>query len=232
MLAVMTLLLIVVVVCYYNWLAALFLVLAAPLIPLFMVLVGLGAESVNQRFFLQRQRLAGHFLDRVKYLTTLKLFAAQTAALNEVQQRSDDYRKVVIKTLKLAFLSSAVLEFFTSVAIATIAIYIGFALLGSISWGPRRVSPYSVVCLFYCWRRSFFSRLETSLSFIMIERLRWPPQRKLLLIWQTPFNRISNPLNLPINQLPLQLNPDCLYQSFVSVTPMFKPYKVRSRFSY
>lgn len=136
MLAVMTPLLIVVVVCYYNWLAALFLVLAAPLIPLFMVLVGLGAESVSQRFFLQRQRLAGHFLDRVKHLTTLKLFAAQTAALNEVQQRSDDYRKVVMKTLKLAFLSSAVLEFFTSVAIATMAIYIGFALLGSISWGP------------------------------------------------------------------------------------------------
>ena len=135
-LAVFTPLLIIIVVGYYNWLAALFLLIAAPLIPLFMVLVGLGAESVNQRFFKQRQRLAGHFLDRVKHLITLKLFAAETAALSEVQTRSQDYRQVVMKTLKLAFLSSAVLEFFTSVAIASIAIYIGFSLLGSISWGP------------------------------------------------------------------------------------------------
>mgnify|MGYP003121316143 FL=1 len=136
LLAVLTPLLIVLIVFYYNWLAALFLLLAAPLIPLFMVLVGMGAESINQRFFNQRQRLAGHFLDRVKHLTTLKLFAAESAALHEVNLRSEDYRQVVMKTLKLAFLSSAVLEFFTSVAIATIAIYIGFALFGAISWGP------------------------------------------------------------------------------------------------
>lgn len=136
MLAVFTPLLIVIVVGYYNWLAALFLLVSAPLIPVFMVLVGLGAESVNQRFFKQRQRLAGHFLDRVKHLTTLKLFAAESVALAEVQTRSQDYRQVVMKTLKLAFLSSAVLEFFTSVAIASVAIYIGFALLGSINWGP------------------------------------------------------------------------------------------------
>ena len=136
LLAVLTPLLILIVVFYYNWLAALFLVLAAPLIPLFMVLVGLGAEGVNQTFFKQRQRLAGHFLDRVKNLTTLKLFAADTAERKAVETQSQDYRQVVMKTLKLAFLSSAVLEFFTSVAIASIAIYIGFALFGSISWGP------------------------------------------------------------------------------------------------
>lgn len=136
LLAVLTPLLIVLIVFYYNWLAALFLLVAAPLIPLFMVLVGMGAESINQRFFNQRQRLAGHFLDRVKHLTTLKLFAAESTALTEVNLRSEDYRQVVMKTLKLAFLSSAVLEFFTSVAIASIAIYIGFSLFGAISWGP------------------------------------------------------------------------------------------------
>lgn len=136
LLAVLTPVLILIAVFYYNWLAALFLLVAAPLIPLFMMLIGWGAEAVNQRFFYQRQRLAGHFLDRVKYLTTLKLFAAENEALTEVEERSQDYRQVVMKTLKLAFLSSAVLEFFTSVAIASIAIYIGFALFGSITWGP------------------------------------------------------------------------------------------------
>ncbi|WP_292744533.1 ABC transporter transmembrane domain-containing protein, partial [Methylophaga sp. UBA3595] len=69
LLALLTPLLILIVVFYYNWLAALFLLVAAPLIPLFMMLIGWGAEAVNQRFFYQRQRLAGHFLDRVKHLT-------------------------------------------------------------------------------------------------------------------------------------------------------------------
>lgn len=136
LLAVITPVVIVIVVFYYNWLAGLFLLVAAPLIPIFMVLVGLGAEGINQKFFKQRQRLAGHFLDRVKHLTTLKLFAAEAAARDAVNTRSQNYRRVVMKTLKLAFLSSAVLEFFTSVAIASIAIYIGFALFGAISWGP------------------------------------------------------------------------------------------------
>ncbi|THF72044.1 MAG: hypothetical protein E8F57_01875 [Methylophaga nitratireducenticrescens] len=103
LLAVLTPLIIVFVVFYYNWLAAIFLLLAAPLIPLFMVLVGMGAESINQRFFNQRQRLAGHFLDRVKHLTTLKLFAAESAALTEVNLRSEDYRQVVMKTLNWRF---------------------------------------------------------------------------------------------------------------------------------
>ena len=57
---------------------------------------------------------------------------------DEVANRGDTYRKVVMKTLKLAFLSSTVLEFFTSVAIASLAIYIGFSLYGAINWGPAQ----------------------------------------------------------------------------------------------
>lgn len=135
-LAVISPLLILSVIAYLNWLCALLLLISAPLIPLFMVLVGMRAEQLNQKYSTMRQRLAGHFFDRVSNLSSIKLLGAQTSIFQEVEGNSDQYRKVIMKTLKVAFLSSTVLEFFTSVAIAGLAIYIGFALYGAITWGP------------------------------------------------------------------------------------------------
>lgn len=121
---------------WLDWLAASFLLLAAPLIPLFMALVGMGAQRLNEQQFQAMTRLAGHFLDRVRGLTTLQLFGRTPQATDEVVAVADDYRKRSMKTLRVAFLSSAVLEFFASVSIAVIAIYIGFGLLGYIQFGP------------------------------------------------------------------------------------------------
>lgn len=119
-----------------DWLAALFLFLAAPLIPLFMALVGMGADSLNRRHFSELAWLSGHFLDRIRHLTTLRLFSQTTSARAQVGSASHRFRRLNMKTLRLAFLSSAVLEFFASVAIALVAIYIGFGLLDYISFGP------------------------------------------------------------------------------------------------
>ncbi len=119
-----------------DWLAAAFLLLAAPLIPLFMALVGMGAQRLNQAQFAAVTRLSGHFLDRVRGITTLQLFGRTATAAAEVFSAADDYRARSMKTLRIAFLSSAVLEFFASVAIAVIAIYVGFGLLGYITYGP------------------------------------------------------------------------------------------------
>lgn len=121
---------------WLDWLAALFLLISAPLIPLFMALVGMQAERVSQQHVLEAVRLAGHFLDRVRHLTTLQLFGQVPAAIDSVAQAAERYRVVNMRTLRIAFLSSAVLEFFASVAIAVVAIYIGFGLLGYISYGP------------------------------------------------------------------------------------------------
>lgn len=129
-------LVILVVVAALDWLAAVFLLLSAPLIPLFMALVGMGAEKVNQQHFEVLGRLSGQFLDKVRGLTTLQLFGATERAAQSIEARSDQFRRVTMKTLKVAFLSSAVLEFFASVAIAVVAIYIGFGLLGYITFGP------------------------------------------------------------------------------------------------
>ncbi|WP_404362534.1 thiol reductant ABC exporter subunit CydD [Marinobacter sp.] len=119
-----------------DWLAAVFLLLAAPLIPLFMALVGMGAQNLNRRHFETIGRLSGQFLDRVRGLPTLQLFGQAAAEAEVLRERSEDYRQITMKTLRIAFLSSAVLEFFASVSIAVVAIYIGFGLLGYIEFGP------------------------------------------------------------------------------------------------
>jgi ATP-binding cassette subfamily C protein CydD len=128
--------LLLLVVFRLDWLAALFLLLAAPLIPLFMALVGMSAEQVSQRHVLQAGRLAGQFLDRVRNLTSLQLFGQVPNAIAAVDSAAQDYRNLSMATLRVAFLSSAVLEFFASVAIALVAMYIGFGLLGHIDYGP------------------------------------------------------------------------------------------------
>lgn len=127
---------ILIVAFWLDWLAALFLLLSAPLIPLFMALVGMGAERLNQQHFVLVRRLAGHFIDRVRGITTLQLFGQADNATRQVVAAADRYRQLNMRTLKVAFLSSAVLEFFASVAIAVVAIYIGFGLLGYIDYGP------------------------------------------------------------------------------------------------
>ncbi|MCE8021271.1 thiol reductant ABC exporter subunit CydD [Halomonas sp. MCCC 1A11036] len=129
-------LLIVLVVLSLDWLAALFLLLAAPLIPLFMALVGMGAERLNRDQFALVSRLSGHFLDRVRGIATLQLFHRTAEATAEVHEAADRYRRLSMRTLRVAFLSSAVLEFFASVAIAVVAIYVGFGLLGYLEFGP------------------------------------------------------------------------------------------------
>lgn len=134
--AVLVPLAVVAAVLWLDWLAAIFLIAAAPLIPAFMVLVGMGAERLNRSQFKAVTRLAGHFLDRVRGLATLQLFGHAQHSVAEVVAASDDYRRRSLRTLRVAFLSSAVLEFFSSVAIAVVAIYIGFGLLGYIEFGP------------------------------------------------------------------------------------------------
>ncbi|OJT00435.1 thiol reductant ABC exporter subunit CydD [Marinobacter nauticus] len=152
---------ILVLVFWLDWLAGIFLLLSAPLIPIFMALVGMGAEKVNQQHFETISRLSGQFLDKVRGLTTLQLFRQTEDASRTLHQRSDQYRKITMKTLKVAFLSSAVLEFFASVAIAVIAIYVGFGLLGYITYGPSADLTLFSGLLILLLAPEFFQPLRT-----------------------------------------------------------------------
>nr|WP_240457661.1 thiol reductant ABC exporter subunit CydD [Halomonas socia] len=153
--------LIAVLVLWLDWLAAIFLLLAAPMIPLFMALVGIGAERLNRQQFAAVSRLAGHFLDRVRGITTLQLFNRAEQASAEVHAAADDYRRLSMRTLRLAFLSSAVLEFFAAVAIAVLAIYTGFGLLGYIDYGPSSQLTLFSGLLILLLAPEFFQPLRT-----------------------------------------------------------------------
>jgi ATP-binding cassette, subfamily C, bacterial CydD len=126
---------IVAVVFPVSWTAGAILAGTAPLIPLFMVLIGMGAESISQRQFQALSRMSGHFLDVLQGLPTLKIFLRSKAEAERVAKVSRDYRLRTMRVLRIAFLSSAVLEFFSSVSIALVAVYLGTHFLGYIEFG-------------------------------------------------------------------------------------------------
>ncbi|MBS4429829.1 cysteine/glutathione ABC transporter permease/ATP-binding protein CydD [Pectobacterium punjabense] len=118
-----------------NWAAGLILFLTAPLIPLFMALVGMGAADANRRNFLALARLSGHFLDRLRGMETLRLFHRGQAETEQIRHASEDFRSRTMEVLRMAFLSSGVLEFFASISIAVVAVYFGFSYLGELDFG-------------------------------------------------------------------------------------------------
>ncbi len=118
-----------------NWAAALILLVTAPLIPLFMALVGMGAADANRRNFLALARLSGHFLDRLRGMETLRLFHRGAAEVDDIRRASEDFRSRTMEVLRMAFLSSGVLEFFASISIAVVAVYFGFSYLGELDFG-------------------------------------------------------------------------------------------------
>ncbi|WP_052284339.1 heme ABC transporter permease/ATP-binding protein CydD [Kluyvera genomosp. 1] len=128
-------LLIVMAIFPSNWAAALILLVTAPLIPLFMALVGMGAADANRRNFLALARLSGHFLDRLRGMDTLRIFGRGEAETESIREASQDFRHRTMEVLRLAFLSSGVLEFFTSLSIALVAVYFGFSYLGELNFG-------------------------------------------------------------------------------------------------
>ncbi|KKF34985.1 cysteine/glutathione ABC transporter permease/ATP-binding protein CydD [Erwinia tracheiphila] len=118
-----------------NWVAAVILFVTAPLIPLFMALAGMGAADANRRNFKALARLSGHFLDRLRGLDTLRLFYRAEKETQDIRMASTNFRQHTMAVLRLAFLSSAVLEFFASLSIAVVAVYFGFSYLGELNFG-------------------------------------------------------------------------------------------------
>lgn len=110
--------------------AGLLLLATAPLIPLFMALVGWGAEAASRRHVRSVARLSGFFADRLRGLATLKLHGRADDAVADVAAASNALRVRTLAVLRVAFLSSAVLEFFAALGVAGVAVYIGLRYLG------------------------------------------------------------------------------------------------------
>ncbi|MBD9982526.1 thiol reductant ABC exporter subunit CydD, partial [Bordetella pertussis] len=119
-----------VVVLPVDVITGLLLLVSAPLIPLFMALVGWGAEAASRRHLQAFARLSGFFADRLRGLATLKLYGRAEAEEQSVVAASDALRQRTMAVLRIAFLSSAVLEFFAAQGVAGVAVYIGLTYLG------------------------------------------------------------------------------------------------------
>ncbi|MCE7613804.1 cysteine/glutathione ABC transporter permease/ATP-binding protein CydD [Vibrio fluvialis] len=126
---------ILIVVFPVNWAAGLIFLITAPLVPLFMALVGIKAADAGRKNFKALQRLSGHFYDRLQSMTTIRLFDRTGAETEQMKGASEVFRKRTMDVLRIAFLSSAVLEFFTSISIAITAVYFGFSFIGELNFG-------------------------------------------------------------------------------------------------
>ena len=104
------------------------LTVSAPLIPLFMALVGLGAEAASRQHQTAWLRLSGLFADRLRGIVTLRLFRRGDAEAQRIRDSGDDLRLRSMNVLRIAGLSSAVLEFFAALGIAGVALYVGLTL--------------------------------------------------------------------------------------------------------
>lgn len=113
----------------FDWISGLVLLVTAPIIVFFMIMIGQGAEKLNQEQWRQLSRLSSHFIDTIQGLPTLKIFNAAKREAAIIAKLADEYRERTMSVLKVAFLSSLLLEFFSSIGVAIVAVLIGFRLL-------------------------------------------------------------------------------------------------------
>ncbi|GAA2806819.1 thiol reductant ABC exporter subunit CydD [Kribbella solani] len=112
-----------------DWPSALIVLVTLPLIPLFMVLVGLATKAATARQWATLQTLAQHFLDVLAGLGTLKVFGRSRAQVETIRRLSDQQRRTTLATLRIAFLSSLVLELVATLSVALVAVSVGLRLV-------------------------------------------------------------------------------------------------------
>ena len=123
------------VVAYHSWLAALLLLMAAPLIPLFMAIIGWRAQAISEAQLQSLGSLHGQLLERLRGLPTLRALHAVDAAASRLTAQGSSVARKTMRVLHVAMLSSAVLELFSALGVALVAVYIGFHLLGELHFG-------------------------------------------------------------------------------------------------
>lgn len=146
---------------YYSPLAASLMLLTAPLVPLFMILVGGAASRSSQQQMAAMSQLSSRFLDWVRGMPTLQHLKATPQAQQDVDNSAAQYRDSTMKVLRLAFLSGAVLELFSSLAIALVALYLGLGLLGILPWAKGVVPvPYAGALFILLLAPEFYAPLR------------------------------------------------------------------------
>ena len=136
MIAVIVPLLALAVIFYVNPVIGLGLLLTLPVVPLFMIIVGKGAAALHRKHFVALERLGSLFTDRLAALPMLASFQAHQKQTDLLKQASENLNARTMKVVSVAFLSNSVLDFFATLAVALVAVFIGFSLLGELTIGP------------------------------------------------------------------------------------------------
>lgn len=118
-----------------SWVVGVILLASGPLIPVFMALVGLAARDASERQMQEVGSMNALLLERIRALTDLRLLDATRRTLEDFEAAADRLRRETMEVLRIAFLSSAVLELFSAIGVALVAVYVGFALIGELAFG-------------------------------------------------------------------------------------------------
>ncbi|WP_417225695.1 thiol reductant ABC exporter subunit CydD [Amphritea sp.] len=120
----------IILACFWSgWLVPLLLALSAPLIPLFMIIVGHKAADASRRNLTELTRLGNLLSDRIKGISALQLANRCPEEQHNLFRQSEQFRRSTMQVLRLAFLSGTLLEFFSAISIAMVAVYLGLLYL-------------------------------------------------------------------------------------------------------
>ncbi|THT99236.1 thiol reductant ABC exporter subunit CydD [Lampropedia puyangensis] len=163
---------IAIVVAWHSWIAALLLLMAAPLIPLFMAIIGWRAQAISEEQMQSLGSMHGHLLERLRGLPTLRAMHAVDATAQRLSAQGRHVAQKTMKVLRVAMLSSAVLELFSALGVALVAVYIGFHLLGELPFGA--------------WGSQL--SLHSGLFILMLAPSFFEPLRELSAVWHDRAN--------------------------------------------
>ncbi|MBN2905076.1 MAG: thiol reductant ABC exporter subunit CydD [Rhodobacteraceae bacterium] len=120
---------------WISWAVGLVLLVAGPLIPVFMALVGIAAKQASERQMEELSNMNVLLLERLTALVDIRLLDASERTTQSFRGSADRLRKRTMEVLRIAFLSSTVLELFAALGVAMVAVYVGFSLLGELEFG-------------------------------------------------------------------------------------------------
>ena len=127
---------VILVLAFWNsWAVGLVLLIAGPLIPVFMALIGLAAKDASARQMAEIGTLNDFLVERMSALVDIRLLGAGDAVLTSFSAQAGNLRRRTMAVLSVAFLSSTVLELFSAIGVAMVAVYVGFSLLGALEFG-------------------------------------------------------------------------------------------------
>ncbi|AKG15384.2 cysteine ABC transporter [Moraxella bovoculi] len=148
-------------VAFYSPMAAVILLVTAPLVPIFMAIIGIATTRKSREQMDALAQLGGRFLDWIRGVNTLSRLGAVDIAVSDIASSSEDYRKRTMDVLKIAFLNSAVLEFLSALSIALVAVYLGFGLMGILPWAKGQLlTTYSTALFILLLVPEFYAPLR------------------------------------------------------------------------